>query len=310
MMNRRQACRLLGASVLFPTTLARAEAAAGFRPRYVLASALYGDMDLDTVLGEVRRAGCEAVDIWRKPHGDQREQIAAMGDEAFQRLLERHDTRMAISTCYPLGPFGRDEEMAWVKRNGGEMTVCATGRMGDELAPRGAEARRQVKAFFERLEPHIDLAEELGVTMAFENHGNSMMAHPDSIRYFVEFNPSERVGIAFAPHHLTNHLNEIPALIRDIGADQLPFIYFQEHSEAASVKMDKEIELQQLPGFGTLDYVPILEALRDIRFTGYAEIFMHPVPRGVPMLDTAAEITAAVNRSRAHIDDCLARLTT
>lgn len=268
---------------------------------------MYGDMPVETVLAEVSKAGCESVDIWRKVHATHREQIEAMGDEAFQELLKKYDTKMSVSTCYPLGPFRQDDEMRWVKRNGGYMTVCGSGGMG-EKDPEGEEAKRQVKAFFEKLKPHYELAEELGVTMAIENHAKSMLYHPDSIRYFAELNPSKNVGIAFGPHHLHKFADQIPSLIREIGKDNLPFIYFQEYSESAHTKMAKEIELQQLPGFGTLDYVPILEAMKEIGFDGLAEIFMHPVPRGIPMLPTAGEITGAINKSRAYLDKCLVKV--
>jgi len=303
-MNRRRACQLLGAAGLSPLAFPGRVAAAPFRPHYVLSSALYGDLPLEDVLAQVSRAGCEAVDIWRKVHATHREQIEAMGDEAFQRLLEKHDTRMAVSTCYPLGPFRQDEELRWVAKNGGRMTVCGSGRMG-EKDPVGEEAERQVKAFFEKLKPHYELAEELGVTMAIENHKNSMLSSPDSIRFFAEHNPSPNVGIAFAPHHLHDAVDEIPQLIRYAGRDNLPFIYFQEHHPSSHEKMDKAEELKQLPGFGSLDYVPILEALAAVEFDGLAEIFMHPVPRGIPMLPSAEEITKVVNESRAYLATCL-----
>jgi hypothetical protein len=32
---------------------------------------------------------------------------------------------------------------------------------------------------------------------------------------------------------------------------------------------------------------------------------MHPTPRGIPILPTLGEVTAAVIRARAHIDQCL-----
>ena len=267
---------------------------------------MYGDMPLETVLGEVKKAGCESVDIWRKVHATHREQIEAMGDEAFSALLKKHGVPLGVSTCYPLGPFKQDDEMRWVKKHGGVMTVSGTGGMG-EKNPQGAEAKRQVQAFFEKLKPHYELAEELGITMAMENHANSMLSHPDSIRYFVELNPSKYVGIAFAPHHLHDHISDIPALIREIGSGQMPFIYFQEYHPSSKETMAKEEELKQLPGFGSLDYVPILAAMREIRFTGLAEIFMHPTPRGLPILPTADEITAVINKSRAYLDACLAK---
>lgn len=294
----------MGAAALSPALAA----AKPKHPRYVLSSAIYGDLPLDTVLGEVAKAGCEAVDIWRKVHATHREQITEMGDDAFQALLSKHKTRIATSTCYPLGPFKQDEEMAWVKKNGGYMTVCGSGKMGDK-DPVGAEAKSQVKAFFEKLKPHYERAEELGVTMAIENHKNAMLSSPDSIRYFVELNPSPNVGIAFAPHHLYDAVDEIPELIRECGKEHLPFIYFQEYHPSSKEKMAKEEELKQLPGFGTLDYIPILQALHDIEFHGLAEIFMHPVPRGIPMLDTAEEITEAINHSRNYLDECLQKVS-
>lgn len=80
----------------------------------------------------------------------------------------------------------------------------------------------------------------------------------------------------------------------------------QEHSEGIREKVSKEIEMQQMPGFGGgLDYRPIVKALQDIAYQGYCEIFMHPTPRGIPILPTIPEITAAINKSRAYVERCL-----
>lgn len=303
-MNRR--------SFLHATSLALAGASTGlaqsakpaFALRYVLSSAMYGDLPLGEVLAAAKDTGCGSVDIWRKVHATHREQITEMGDEAFQAALKKHDTTMSVSTCYPLGPFKQDEEMRWVKKNGGHMTVCASGGMGPR-DPKGAEAKRQVKAFFEKLKPHYELAEELGVTMAIENHKNAMLSSPDSMRYLAELNPSKNVGVAFAPHHLHDAIEDIPKLIVDLGRQNIPFIYLQEHHPSMKKKMSKEDELKQLPGFGSLDYVPILGALKEIQFDGLAEIFMHPVPRGIPVLPTAGEINKLINQSRAYLSKCL-----
>ena len=69
--------------------------------------------------------------------------------------------------------------------------------------------------------------------------------------------------------------------------------------------MPLEEELMQLPGRGPLDYAPLLWALRDIRFAGWTEIFMHPTPRGRPILETAALVTAEINRARGHLETLL-----
>lgn len=279
-----------------------------FELRLVLSSALYGNLPLDEVLASVKKTGAGSVDIWRQVHATHREQITEMGDERFQAKLKNYETTMSVSTCYPLGPFRQDAELRWVKKNGGHMTICGSGRMGN-ADPVGPEAKRQVKAFFEKLKPHSELAEELGVTMAIENHKNSMLSSPDSMRYFKEFNPSKNVGVAFAPHHLYDAVEEIPKLITDLGREMIPFFYFQEHHPSSKKKMGPEEERKQLPGFGTLDYVPVMAALKKIGFEGLAEIFMHPVPRGIPVLPTADAINDLINQSRRYLSKCLAQVS-
>lgn len=308
MITRRDFLGALAAGALLPSLAgcarsAEPPAAQAFVLRHVLSSALYGEMPLDVILPEVARTGSEALDIWCKVHGNQREQINAMGDEAFAALLAKHAVRLGVSTRYPLGPFGLQDEMTWMKRFGGGVIV--TGTKGPK-EPRGAEARAAVVKFLEEMKPHLAKAEECGVTIAVENHSSQMLYHPDALRCFAEFNRSPRLGVAFAPHHLHRWPDQMPALLRDLGAHNLPFIYFQEHPAGVAGKDAKESEMQQLPGFGGgLDYRPIVAALRDIRFTGLVEIFMHPTPRGIPILPTVDGVTAAVKRSRAYIDRCL-----
>jgi sugar phosphate isomerase/epimerase len=302
MTDRRQfLARLAVAGVSAPAVL-RAAGAAPFRLRYILSSAMYGEMPLEVILPEVAKTGCEAIDIWCKVHGNQREQIDAMGDEAFAALLKQHKVKLGVSTRYPLGPFGLAHEMTWLKRFGGGIIV--TGSKGPR-EPEGGGAKAAVQTFLEQMKPHVAKAEECGVTIAIENHDKQLLYHPDSLRYFAEFNRSRHLGVAFALHHLHRWTDQIPALLRDLGNDQIPFIYFQEHSEGIRTKAPKEIEMKQMPGYGDLDYRPIVKALRDIRYAGYVEIFMHPVPRGIPILPTVGEITAAINKSRAYVEQCL-----
>ncbi|MEP6667980.1 MAG: TIM barrel protein [Chthoniobacter sp.] len=299
MITRRTFLHTLGAAAA-GSALAAPEP---FRLRYVLSSALYGETPLDVILPEVSKAGCESIDIWCKAHGNQREQIAEMGDDAFAALLEKNHTKLGVSTRYPLGPMKLQDEMAWLKKLGGKIVLC--GSSGPKN-PEGAEAKAALQKFMEDMKPHVAKAEELGVTIAIENHANTALYHPDSLRYFAEFNRSPALGVAFAFHHLHEWQDQIPALIRDLGAAQLPFVYFQEYSEGISKKVSKEIEMQQMPGFGgPLDYRLVVEALRGIRFAGVVSCFMHPTPRGVPILPTTAEVTAAVNKSRAYVENCL-----
>jgi sugar phosphate isomerase/epimerase len=72
--------------------------------------------------------------------------------------------------------------------------------------------------------------------------------------------------------------------------------------------MPKEEELQQMPGRGPLDYKPIVAALKDIHFTGPTEVFMHPTPRGIPIMPTLAESTDVIIKSKNHLDAIVASL--
>lgn len=301
MIPRRDFLRSLAVAAVTPALSSGARSEA-LRLRYILSSAMYGEMPLEVILPEVAKTGCEAIDIWCRVHGNQREQIAEMGDAAFAALLARHRVKLGVSTRYPLGPMGLQDEMRWMKKFGGGIIVCGSKGPSE---PAGAAAKTAVREFLEQMKPHVARAEETGVTIALENHDKQLLHHPDSLRYFAEFNRSARLGIAFAPHHLHAWTDQIPSLIRDLGANQIPFMYFQEHSEGIRKKVTKEIEMQQMPGFGGgLDYRPIVKALSDIRYRGYVEIFMHPTPRGIPILPTAGEITAAINRSRDYVEKC------
>jgi len=288
MLSRRDFLRSAGlaAVAVAAAPALRAQAAEPFRLRYVLSSAMYGYAPLAEVLPEVAKTGSESIDIWCKVHGDQREQATALGDVAFAALLKKHGVKVGVSTRYPLGPFKLQDEMAWVKQHGGTTVVC--GSTGPKN-PSGAAAK----------------AEELGVRIAIENHSNQALHHPDSLRAFAELNKSPALGVAFAPHHLHEWADQIPALLRDLGAKNLPFMYFQEHSEGIFKKASKEEELRQMAGRGKLDYRPIVKALRDIRFNGQVELFMHPTPRGIPVMPTTAEVTALINESRAYVEKCV-----
>ena len=302
-MKRRKVCQLLGVSAASLLKARAQENEETFRIRYLLSSAMYGEMSLAEILPEIEKTGSQGLDLWCRPHGNQREQIEEMGHDAARALFQKHKTTPTIFTCYALGPLGLQQEMPIAKKFGAEILLCGSTGPSE---PRGQEAKSAIKSFLEKMKPHVTAAEESGQTIAIENHNKQLLYHPDSLRYFAEFNQSAHLGIALAFHHLHHFVAEIPSLIQDLGNSQIPFIYCQEHSEGIFKKAPKAIEMQQMPGFGGgLDYKPIVKALKKIQYTGYCEIFMHPVPRGVPILPTVKEITAAINKSRAYIDACL-----
>lgn len=303
-ITRRDACRRLagGTAAVLGTLRHRPTSAAtpDWTPAYVLASSLYGTTPLADILPEVERTGAAGIDLWPRIHANQREQVEEMGHAAFRRLLEEHSTRLTMTTRYDLGPFALEDELRFVRDFGGRLVVT-----GARSVP-GETVKERVAAFVEQLQPHVAVAEEHGVTIAIENHSGSLLDTPDAVRYFAEFARSERLGVALAPYHLPQDPQLLAGLIDDLGPKLVHF-YAWEHGRGAREKLPKELELQQLPGFGEFDFAPLLQALRRIRFAGAVEVFMHPVPRGVPILETTAEVSAAVNHARGYLERVLER---
>ena len=303
-MKRRNVIKSIGSLAGGVTASPLIAEQAKFRIRYILSSAMYGYMPLESILPQVTMTGSEAIDVWCKVHGNQREQIDEMGHTVARDLLAKNKVKAAVFTRYPLGPFGLVEEMRKINKNfDAEIIVCGTTGPSEV---KGKEAKKVVSEFLEKMKPHVSVAEELGMTIAVENHSRQFLYHPDSLRYFAELNGSKNLGVALAPHHLHRFQDQIPAIIRDLGNANIPFMYFQEHSDGMYKKASKDIEMRQMPGFGGgLDYKPILRALKDIKYDGYCEIFMHPVPRGIPILPTIEEISKAIIKSREYIEKSL-----
>jgi len=299
-ITRRQ---FIGATAALATAPALA-AHPKFRLNYILSSSMYGTLPLKTILPEVHTTGADTIDIWPRVHGDQREQMEEMGHEKFATLLKQHRTYLGCITRYDLGPFGLQKEMKVAQNFGTKVLVCGgRGRKG----LKGAELKAEVKKFAELLKPHAAAAEKANVTIAIENHGNNLMDSSDSMKWLVELAPSKHLGIALAPYHLESlgvDADGHAKLIKALG-NRIALFYAWQHGMGCSKKLPKEQELLQMPGRGKLDFVPIVRALKQINYSGYTSIFMHPVPRGIPILENATACTAEINRARAYLGRCL-----
>jgi sugar phosphate isomerase/epimerase len=273
--------------------------------RYVLGSSLYGKMPLSEILPEVRATGARHIDIWPEHHANQREQIETMGHEQFAAMLKQYRVELGIMTRYDLGPFGLQDEMRVTKKLGGSMVI--TGSAGPKNLQEQA-LKAAVRAFVEKMKPHVEAAEQTGVVIGIENHANSLIDSPDSIRWFAEFSPGKSLGIALAPYHLPQDSALIARLIEDLDS-RLVHFYAWQYGQGCYKKLPKPQELEQLPGLGNLDFVPIVAALKKINYTGWTEVFMHPVPRGIPILPTAALVTAQINHARDYLDKCLSNVS-
>jgi sugar phosphate isomerase/epimerase len=301
-VNRRHFLAAAAASAATVRSLEAASRTDAFQLNYLLAAPMYGYMYLGEILPEVAKTGTKHLDIWPKRHGNQREQLADFGPELFQKLLAEHGVQLSCITQYKLGPFGLQDEMRLAQQLGCQTIV--TGGSGPKNL-KGAELKKAVGQFVEKMKPHLAVAEETGVTIAIENHGNNLIESPDSLKYLIDLRPSQHLTVALAPYHLPQDPQLLADLIRALGNDGMHVFYAWQHGDGCMTKLPKEQELKQMPGRGPLDFGPLVQALADIQFDGWTEIFMHPVPRGIPILETAAEVTAEINKSRSYLDGLL-----
>lgn len=296
-MHRRQFHTLSMAAMTSLAIESAAHAASDFEPNYLLASSLYGHLRLEEILPEVRKTGATAIDIWPKVHGNQREQLDELGEDKFASMLSAFNVQLGCITQYPLGPFGLRDEMRLAQRLGCHTLV--TGAAGPHELE-GAELKAAVRGFVEKMKPHLEVAEQTEVTIAIENHAKSLIDTPDSLKWLAEFTPSPRLKIALAPYHLPQDTELLADLIRQC-APALEVFYAWQHGVGCMTQQPKEQELLQMPGRGPLDFTTLLKALAEVNYRGWTEIFMHPFPRGIPILETAQEVTAEVNLAREYL---------
>ncbi len=305
-LNRRQMCQVLAAgtaAACLPRGLMAAKPSK-FDLQYALASSMYGKLPLADIVGEVHKIGAEWIDLWPLGHANQREQMEEMGHDMLAELLKKHKVTLGMTTRYDLGPFGLDDELQVLKKFGGSLIIC--GSKGPKNVT-GAEAKAGVKEFVEKMKPHVEIAEECGVTIGIENHANALVASVDSIRYLGEMSTSPNLGVALAPYHLPQDEKLLAQLIEDLGPKLVHF-YAWQHGQGCMTKLPKEQELEQMPGRGTLDFRPIVAALKKIDYDRWVEIFMHPVPRGIPIMETLSAVTDEINAARAYLDKCLTEI--
>ena len=281
-----------------PSTIRADENGSEFSLNYILGSPMYGTAPLDEVLGEAPKIGTRTIDIWPRNHANHREQMDQLGFENVQDLLEKHNVQLGVITRYDLGPQRIHSEIPVLSRFGGKLLVCGAGMSA------GDTEKERVQNFLKQLRPQLVEAEKRNVTIGIENHAGTLLSSPDSLRYFADHIESEHVGLALAPYHLPQDPQMIGDLIEHF-ASKLVFFQAWQHGMGCAKKLPKKEELLQLPGRGPLDFCPIIAALRRINYQGWTEIFMHPVPRGIPILPKTAEVTTEINRARSYLETCL-----
>jgi sugar phosphate isomerase/epimerase len=221
-------------------------------------SALFGG-DLGAALASIARSGYEEVELWSAPNQCQHVHLKEDRPEKVAEQLSAAGLRASALSLY--------------------------GRRGDELY-QGLEwaARANIpRVVFESswpdfpsfLRPYLARAEELGVTVCIENHVDRPI---DSIRSMVQLLSevgSPALGLAYAPIHtvalgesVDEALRELREWIRlfyvwDVPRQMTGVAWLRDHW--------RETGLDQLPGYGGLDFAVLGRSLPDSALSVFAE---------------------------------------
>lgn len=304
-LDRRTILRagiLSAAACLIPATLRATEPR--FALRYLGGSSLYGDLSLAEILPELRHLQVVGVDLWARIHGSQRNEADKLGQARFHQLLQAHQTKVVATTRLDLSPLNLAEEIRFLGAVGGSLAVCGQKGLSGPLT--GPPLKEELRRMVEAMKPHCSLAAEYGVTIAIQNHFGKFIDTWDSLCWLAEFSQDLPLGIALAPPHYQRDPSELAKLIRRLDR-KLCLFYAWQNGSGFTAAMPKSEQLLQMPGRGGLDFTPLLQALRDIRYNGWTEIFMLPTPRGIPIMESAGLVTAEIVRAREYLEGCAAK---
>lgn len=282
-LNRREFVRttaFVGGAATIGLASRPAEAAEEAREplfRFSTSTIMYHDSPFEVAMEEIAKTGCDAVDLWEAHGGypvNHMQWVEKNRPERLREFVESFGLKLWSFSIYWSPGNKRLERLQWLADAGGEVAVLGGGAGADQPVSAGVDALR----------PLVDRAAELGLKIAGENHGGSSLNSIASMREFVGLAESPALGIALAPYHAMGAGESVPEAVRAC-AEKLLFFYAWQRAPG----------MAELPGDGTLDFLPVLQALRQVRYTGYLNIFTHThVPRD--------EMTEGVVESRRYLE--------
>jgi len=239
-------------------------------------------LPIEQACARIASLGFEAIDIWSAhegcPHLD--DVAKRLGPEGLRELLAKHRLKLFAFSVYR-GGYARYAEL--LGKAGGGVAI-----QGSTKPCEPEELGVRMRQYIESLKPLVELAKKHNSYLAIENHGNALLNSLDSLKAFVQTSRSPRLGIALAPYHIQGLRASVPEAIRICG-NKLFFFYAWQHQEGA----------KQLPGLGSTNMKPWIEALAQVRYRGYVNPFMHGRPETEVM-------TANLATARDYLRDCYA----
>ncbi|MGQ9733187.1 MAG: sugar phosphate isomerase/epimerase family protein [Candidatus Zipacnadales bacterium] len=250
--------------------------------RFSVSTVMYPDSTFEVAIEEIAKAGVHAVDVWETPHYpvNHMDWVWLRRPWMLREFLENYGLKLFAFSLYWSPPDKRMERLEWLAEAGGEVAVVGGGAGPDQTVEAGIRA----------LLPLAKRAEDLGVKIAGENHGGSSLNTIAQLRQFVQLAESPALGIALAPYHIMGNNESVAEAVQVVG-EKLFFFYAWQRASG----------MAELPGDSTLDFLPVLRALQQVKYSGFLNIFTHThAPR--------TEMTASIIGSREYLERLITQL--
>jgi sugar phosphate isomerase/epimerase len=249
--------------------------------RLSTSSSHFSSLSVEKACQQIADLGYEGVDFWDPvlgcPHLNEIEK--RLGAAGLKDLLGKHNLKLFSLTCFGSSISSHAKLLGDL---GGGVVVLGSPPLESK------NLTADMKKLLEQMKPDLDLAEKSNAYLAIENHYDLLLDSFDSFKAFSDLNTNPRLGIALAPFHLQRAKISVERTIELLGK-HLFFFYAWLYAEPRGTN--------QLPGIGTTNCRPWLQALAKIEYRGYVNPFMHDEP-------APQEMAAALTTSRDYLKRC------
>lgn len=240
--------------------------------RFSASTVLYGRQPLDRACAELASVGIRHIDLW---HVENWCEHLSDGVPVVRETLRRHNLQLdSISafnwplTCLP-------DLLDQLAALSGRIMITAS-----------AKPAITVPQYVKKIAPVIRHAEELGVALAIENHGATVIDSIESMRTMLSLEPSQALGVALSPIHLFNRDDSTAEAIHALG-HRVALCYAWDWG--AKGLANWKDPTRQFLGTGNIDHRPIFEALHATGYTHPVQLFAHG-PEDWPPERTSAHL--------------------
>ena len=269
-----------------PGTLARVRHRVAVTRPVVASTLMYGHYSREEALREIASAGFQQVDLWMLPkmasHFDpETEDVAALSAELRELGL----------SVPMISYYGREPVDAKLR---------AAHALGAKVAVTGGVNVGKTPEAIKALKPQLDLAQQLGITISFENHTDTMETVEDMQALLAALD-HPAASICLAPPHLELCGQHTEDALAALG-DRISVLYLwdmQVHVSREDARTHWRDGDAQTPGTSDLDFRSILTAA--VRYAPLALwAFTWHGTEDWPI----ERITAGLERAQRHIDRC------